>query len=394
MAGLSGPEKASSSTARTAPTTTARLTINSDTTDPIVSAGPLGWEPPVPSPRRHLRWWLVPLVLVLVAAIVAMFVPLPYDTISPGSSRQVNDLVLVRGTATYPPRGRVLYTTVSVRERVNAYALLWGWLNSDVAVVSDRSVRGSVSPKQFQQLNVQAMTDSKKTAEAVALEHLGYHVLQGRGALVRAVVAGSPAAAILQPNDVIVAVDGKPVAVRDEAVDDIKARKPGDHVRLSVVRGQGSPRALEAVLRPGPDGGPQLGVTLDTEGLDVKLPFEINIDSGSVVGPSAGVAYALELIDVLTPGELTGGTTVAATGELGLDGSITAIGGVAQKTVTVERAGARVFLVPRANLAEARAKAGKQLKVYAVGTIDDALKVLGSLKGSNALALPKPAGGT
>ena len=336
----------------------------------------------------------MPLVLVLVAAIVAMFVPLPYDTISPGSSRQVNDLVLVQHTKTYPPRGKILYTTVSVRERVNAYALLWGWLNSDVAVVSDRSVRGSVSPKQFQQLNVQAMTDSKKTAEAVALEHLGYHVLQGRGALVRAVVAGSPAAAILQPNDVIVAVDGKPVAVRDEAVDDIKARKPGDHVRLSVVRGQGSPRALEAVLRPGPDGGPQLGVTLDTEGLDVKLPFEINIDSGSVVGPSAGVAYALELIDVLTPGELTGGTTVAATGELGLDGSITAIGGVAQKTVTVERAGARVFLVPRANLAEARAKAGKQLKVYAVGTIDDALKVLGSLKGSNALALPKPAGGT
>src|SRR5438105_462929 len=283
VAGLSGPEKGSSSTARTAPTTTARLTINSDTTNPIVSAGALGWEPPVPGPRRHSRWWLVPLVLLLVAAVAGVFVPLPYDTISPGSSRQVNDLVLVRGTATYPPRGHVLYTTVSVRERVSAYEVLWGWLNSDVAVVSDRSVRGSVSPKQFQQLNVQAMTDSKKTAEAVALEHLGYHVLQGRGALVRAVVAGSPAAAILQPNDVIVAVDGKPVAVRDEAVDDIKARKPGDHVRLSVVRGQGSPRALEAVLRPGPDGGPQLGVTLDTEGLDVKLPFQINIDSGSVV---------------------------------------------------------------------------------------------------------------
>jgi len=393
-------ENTRKSTARIAATTTARLTINPDTTDEIVLAGPDdggdgetdGWTRPRP-PRRR-RWWLVPFILLVIAAIAAIFIRLPYDTIAPGSSRQVNDLVLVKSGPNYPPGGQIMETTVSVRERITPYEVLFGWLSPDIDVVSEKRIRGNTPPKAYEQQNVEAMADSKKVAEAVSLEHLGYHVLQGRGALVRAVVAGSPAAAILQPNDVIVAVDGKPVAVRDEAVDDIKARKPGDHVRLSVVRGQGSPRALEAVLRPGPDGGPQLGVTLDTEGLDVKLPFEINIDSGSVVGPSAGVAYALELIDVLTPGELTGGTTVAATGELGLDGSITAIGGVAQKTVTVERAGARVFLVPRANLAEARAKAGKQLKVYAVGTIDDALKVLGSLKGSNALALPKPAGGT
>ena len=95
-----------------------------------------------------------------------------------------------------------------------------------------------------------------------------------------------------------------------------------------------------------------------TKDFKVHAPFTISINSGSVVGPSAGLAYALEMIDVLTPGELTGGKAVAATGELAsLSGEVGEIGGVAQKTVTVQRAGAEVFLVPRANYAEAKAHA-------------------------------------
>ena len=109
-----------------------------------------------------------------------------------------------------------------------------------------------------------------------------------------------------------------------------------------------------------------------------------------VVGPSAGLAYALELLDVLTPGELTGGVDVAATGDLQPDGTVGPIGGVAQKTVTVRRAGAEVFLVPRANLEEARSRAGDSLRVLPVESFDDALRALGGLDGSNALALGRP----
>jgi PDZ domain-containing protein len=94
---------------------------------------------------------------------------------------------------------------------------------------------------------------------------------------------------------------------------------------------------------------------------------------------------------VLTPGELTGGTPVAATGELRADGTVGPIGGVAQKAVTVRRAGAKVFLVPKENEAEARSHAGGKLKIMPVASFDDAIKVLGSLAGSNALALGKPA---
>jgi len=146
---------------------------------------------------------------------------------------------------------------------------------------------------------------------------------------------------------------------------------------------------LEAVLG-GADGRALLGVRLSTK---IKLPFEINIESGRVVGPSAGLAYALELLDLLTPGELTGGSSVAATGELLTDGTVGAIGGVAQKAVTVRRAGIKVFIVPKANEAEARAHAGKNLQVLGVATFGEALKALASLDGSNALALGKPGAG-
>src|SRR4029077_18460894 len=100
----------------------------------------------------------------------------------------------------------------------------------------------------------------------------------------------------------------------------------------------------------------------------------------------AGAAYGLELLDQLTPGELTGGGEGAVTGPLFLGGTIGEIGGVAQKAAPVRRSGASIFIVPRANYKEAKAHAGNHLKVYAVDTFDDALHILGSLKGSNALS--------
>ena len=221
----------------------------------------------------------------------------------------------------------------------------------------------------------------------MALRRLGFTDL-GAGAEILSVQEGLPASPLLRPHDVIVAVDGAPVALAADAVAAIRARKPGDSVRLRIVRDDAAPVDVTTELAAGEEGRPLLGVRL---GDKVKLPFEITIESGRVIGPSAGLAYALEVLDVLTPGELTGGMSVAATGELRPDGAIGPIGGVAQKAVTVERAGAAVFLVPPDNLDEARSAAGRGLQVHAVGTFDEALQVLGSLQGSNALALGRPA---
>ncbi len=347
---------------------------------------------PAPPVSKPIRPWVVVLVGVSlamsIAAIGARFVSLPYDSIGPGSARAVNGVVTVKGHPSYPPRGQLLYTTVAVRERVNPYEALAGWLDPDTDVIPEEKVRGDISTDDFKRMNVEAMADSKTTAQLLALRHLGFTDL-GDGAEIVDVDAALPAASLLRAHDVIVGIDDRTVAGSADAVAGIQGRQAGDVLHLRLDRG-GQIVEVDAPLGQGDDGGPLLGVRLSTR---VKLPFDIEIDSGKVVGPSAGLAYALELLDVLTPGELTGGRVVAATGDLQADGTVGPIGGVAQKAVTVRRAGAQVFLVPRANLDEAKSRAGSGVQVLAVDSFDDALHVLGTLDGSNALALGPLDGG-
>jgi PDZ domain-containing protein len=326
-----------------------------------------------------------------LVAVAALFIRIPYDTIAPGSATRVDDLISVTGHEAYPPKGRLLFTTVSVRERVNLWEALAGWLDSDVDVVSEDDLRGPVPPEQYHQLNVEAMADSKTSAEAIVLRHLGFTDIGG-GAEVVSIERGLPVDAVVDPDDVIVGVDGKSVTGPLDLIEVIRAHKPGDSLTLTVVRADAAPVDVTTTLGTGENGQALLGVRLSTK---LKLPFGITIDSGNIEGPSAGVAYSLALLDQLTPGELTGGAMVAATGELGPDGAVGPIGGVAQKVAAVRRAGATMFLVPKDNFAEAKARAGSDLKVVAIGTYDDALRALATLPGSNAGEfVPSGDGGT
>lgn len=328
-------------------------------------------------------------VVLVGLGVIARYVELPYDSLAPGTARAVDAVIEIKGHPSYPPQGQLFYTTVSVRERVNPYEALAGWLDPAVDVIPEKKVRGSVPPEEFERMNTEAMADSKTTAQVLALRQLGYTNL-GVGAEVVDVQPGLPAAGVLKPNDVIVAIDGKQVGTSSDAVAAIRARAPGDLLHLTLKRGDGPPVEAQAVLGQGEEGRPLLGVRLTTK---IQLPFEITIDSGRVIGPSAGLAYGLQLLDLLTPGELTGGSSVAVTGELLVDGTVGAVGGVAQKTVTVRRAGITVFIVPKANEAEARAHAGGKVEVRGVATFEEALKALASLEGSNAMALGKPGAG-
>jgi PDZ domain-containing protein len=317
-------------------------------------------------------------------------VQVPYDSIAPGWARQVDDLIKVNGHPVYPSEGEVLFTTVSVREDVNLWEALGGWLDRDVDVVHQKDLRGSVPADEYHRMNAAAMADSKTAAEAVVLRNLGFADLDG-GAEIGSVEPAVPAAQVLKPKDVLVGIDGRPVRDPDDAVTAIRAHRPGDTVRLSVVRDGGPPTELTTTLGRNEQGQALLGVTL---GPKLKLPFEIVIDSGTIEGPSAGLAYSLALIDELTPGELTGGAKVAVTGELGPDGKVGAVGGVGQKVAAVREAGdVALFLVPRDNLDEAQAHAGDRLMVRAVDDFDQALRAVAELPGSNAASLVSPAAG-
>ena len=381
------------------PATTMTLTSD-DTPTPSVSGapGPLAWDPALRGQTARPRWvWLVAfLSLLLLVAIGAAFVRLPYYAISPGSARQIDALLKVDAPGqAYPPEGDILLTTVSLGPVRNIYDALSGWLDEAVDVVPEEEILGTAeSRREYNQQNVQAMTDSKETAEFIALRHLGYPVsVSGEGALVLGVVPGTGAASALSPGDVVVAVDGAPVRLADDLVTVVRQRKVGDTVTLQVRRsdaGDAPPRELKVPLSARDDGTPLLGITQQTWKQQFSFPFRVQIESGEIGGPSAGLAFTLAILDVLTPGELTGGVPIAATGTIDIDGRIGPVGGVAQKTVAVKRAGAKVFLVPPEEYEQARARAGDGLRVEQVATLEDALRVLSSMEGSNALALGRP----
>jgi len=327
-------------------------------------------------------------MLLVVPIVAGMFIQVPYYLISPGEARGVTDLIKVKGDGTkvYPPKGKILFTTVSLAGKVDVYEALSGWLNKDIEVVPEKQITGGAPKGEVRQLNIQAMSDSKLTATKVALERLGYRVtVTGDGALVTMVNPGDPADGQLQVGDVIKSVDGEVVNLHDQVVSKVRQHKPGDMIAIGFRRG-GADRAVTLKTAAGPDGVARIGVQLQTNDLKYDFPVDVDIETGLVGGPSAGLAFTLALIDDLTEGELTGGRNVAVTGTIDAEGNVGPVGGVAQKTVTARRAGAIAFLVPPDEEKDAKRFAGK-MQIIPVKTLSDALTALHRLGGSE-VALP------
>jgi PDZ domain-containing protein len=235
----------------------------------------------------------------------------------------------------------------------------------------------------------QDMLTSEQIAEALALRELGYAVGEkDAGAVLVEVVGGTAAASAgLACNDVVTAVNDTPIATSAQLQAAIQSYKPGTVVTLAVDRpsGSGDVKSLHLRVRLGRTRSSHnkvvafLGVFSETDASFV-LPFPIRVDVGDIGGPSAGLALTLGIIDALGGGDLTGGHAVAATGEIEPDGSVFDVGGVAQKTVAVRRAGAQIFLVPTQEVAVARKSAGS-MKVMGVSDLSQAVSDLEALGG-------------
>nr|MDQ2728676.1 PDZ domain-containing protein [Actinomycetota bacterium] len=263
------------------------------------------------------------------------------------------------------------------------------------------SILGSTPADQLPCQNTQQMVQATTDAPVAALHHLGYDVRQQDfGAQIDLVMPGYPAASAgLACNDVINSVNGLPVSSSQDVSAKLAGDKPGGTVSLGVSSpGTKGPaqrtvqvQLTSAPAQPGvasqPDKG-FLGVELETR-TTFSLPFDVSIQVGDIGGPSAGLALSLGIVDLLSNGQLTGSHKVAATGTIAPDGTVGDVGGVAQKTVAVRRAGAQVFLVPPQELKAAQSEAGGNLKVYAVQTLGQALSVLAGLGGK--VPAPTPA---
>jgi PDZ domain-containing protein len=346
--------------------------------------------PPPPPPKR--RWWriaLVAAVLGLAIGSLGSYVDIPYYTLGPGPAKDVGELVHVSGERVYPSAGNFFLTTVSVSTRpVSLFEAFVAWVDPDVELIKrDAIVQPGLSDDQQGQYNLLDMEQSKYGALIAALHATGFDTPPIRGARVIGVAAGFPADRKLMKGDLIVAIDGASIRGPAEAVERITAKPVGATIRVTVVRDGsrvttemrsiGSPLATEK-------GRPVLGVRLAEA---VRLPsFDVTIDSQNIGGPSAGLAFALTIVDVLTTEDLTRGHHVAVTGTIDSDGRVGPVGGVEFKVVAAEREGADVFLVPAIEVDQARRAATDKVKVIGVETLEGALAQLRKL----AQVAPRP----
>ena len=227
--------------------------------------------------------------------------------------------------------------------------------------------------------NRRAMDRSEQVAAAVALRELGHDVgAAPDGALVVAVVPDAPAHGRVRAGDVIVAVDGSRVRTPDALRRAIGRRKPGETVRLRL-RAEGKLRteSVATVASPDDEARPIVGIQVE-QNADIDLPLDVEIDLGNVGGPSAGLAFALDLFEELGE-EIDRGYRVAATGELQLDGTVSPIGGAKQKTIGARRAGAEVFVVPAGDNAAVARRHAHGLRIIPVENFQQALEKLAAL---------------
>ena len=307
------------------------------------------------------------------------WVTLPYYALWPGPVEEVSDLVLVEGgPPVYELNGDMYMLTVSLKE-VNAFELAQGWIDSDIELVPRENIRPEgVTPEEHRKKNLRSMDDSKQVAIAVALGYVGIPVeYGGEGVLVASVGEGTPAFGLLEAGDVIVKIGDTEVSAMEEGIEAILTNEVGDTLPLTVQR-DGEEMVIEVTLVEHQDtpGRPMVGFVPETYNHSLDLPFDIEIRTQGTGGPSAGVMYALVLIDLLTEKDLVAGNIVAGTGTISVDGRVGPIGGVRQKVVAAQNAGARYVLVPEPNYADALTVKRNDVEIYPVSSIHEAVEVL------------------
>jgi len=358
-----------------------------------------------PAPRRRLTPAVVAgswaLAIALAALLVITFLPTSYVIQQPGpvyntlGTARSSDgtevpLISIEGAETYPTAGALDLLTVQVvgnRERTPSwFELAIAWFQPSRAVLPIDAIfpEGQTSEERNEQ-SAALMVDSQKEATAAALNELGLDV--GHKLTVHSVIEDSAAEGVLEAGDVILEANGRE-ATDATALREIINEGDGAPVELAIVRDGEQQTVTIAPRETEVDGETTwlIGVTLTN---DYEFPIDVTIQLNNVGGPSAGMMFALGIIDALTPGELNGGENVAGTGTIDAAGEVGPIGGIRQKMWGAVEAGADWFLAPEANCDEVVGHVPDGLHVFAVEDLDDALAALDAVReGGDVHALP------
>jgi Lon-like protease len=324
---------------------------------------------------------MVSLGLAMALGLLGALATVPYVALRPGPTFDTlgavagKTVVDIKGTQTYPTSGHLNMTTVSVVDNVTLYGALALWVSeSSELLPRDEIFPPALSVQQVDKQNKQMFQDSEANAKAAALRYLGYPTK----VVVGQVVANGAASGKLIAGDRLLAVAGQSLRSAQQVIDLLAGSHPGQLVQVRFQRGDAPPQEVGVTLGAGAQPGRgYVGIGV-TERPDVN--FTINVTLADVGGPSAGLMFALAIVDKLTPGALTGNTFVAGTGEIAPEGQVAPIGGIPLKIIRAREAGASVFLVPAANCSEAVQHAPAGLRLVRVGTLTDAVHALDEIR--------------
>ena len=316
------------------------------------------------------------LFVVGFATVVAWNIELPYLAYSAGPVSDAADSVVVEEIDFYPPEGELLMLTV-VTQDVNIFEAAIVGVDPTVDLVRKQTVRREgESDEEYRNRVLQQMDDSNFRSIAVALAHLGYDLVPTE-VVINDLVEEAPAANVLELGDTVLSVNGRDIGTVDDFAPALEGYEVGDTIDMTVIR-EGSEVELEVELAEREDepGVPMIGIVL---GELTEPPFPIEIRAGDVGGPSAGMMHTIAIVDALTEGELTQGKVIAGTGTIDLDGNVGSIGGIRQKVVAAEAAGAEYILVPAGNYESALTAERDDIEIVPVATLDEAVGFLEGL---------------
>jgi PDZ domain-containing protein len=342
------------------------------------------------------RTWaaLLAVPLIIALGLYMGVTPLPFVTYAPGLTINVlgdngdKPIISIKGHRTYQDDGELRMTTVSVSQRdakLDLFTLMsaWGLSRDDALYPYSVQYGDDGSQQQDAHQGQLEMAASQRSAEVAALTGLGYDLHPQM--LVISVTKGMPADGELRVHDVIVDIGGTPVTGLTNVGALIDQVPDGQSVPITVLRdGKRVTVHVTPVLKQGTR---LVGITLKVR---YTFPFKVSINiSDAIGGPSAGLMFALSIYDKLTPGSLTGGATIAGTGEITADGTVGEIGGIQQKIVGARQDGAQLFLVPPANCADALTSNHGSMRLAKAATLDDAVAAVRAWAANHDAPLPQ-----
>lgn len=331
---------------------------------------------------RVVRSTLAGMFLVILLGMGFSLVPINDGLEAPGVALPVGPMVQVPAEYRYLSAGSFVLTTVIPQAPITTGEWVFGQLSPVVRIVpAEQIVPEGTTPQELARQGFQMLDQSETAAIVVGLRLAGFPVnAEGKGVLVASILADSPANSVLQPGDIITGMNGQAIRTTSQLIDGIKAQTPNTSLDLQILRNGQQRKVTVPLMQPATPGDPpRIGITIQSAGTDVKLPFPVKIVPNKIAGgPSAGLMFTLTVYDMVTPKDLTMGRVIAGTGTINLDGTVGPIGGVQQKVAAAEGAGAQYFLSPSENYEDAVAMA-RNIKVIKVATAKQAIDFLNSL---------------